>query len=164
MDGQMIRDLFAHTADAAKLLKVDDTLANEILRSAERIALDAIGKHGQLQEWLEDWDGEAPEQHHRHIAHLYAVYPSSQLAESERTTPPMRLRRTRYDRLTTPVTGETPSVEWLQAGRTVAPAGRSRTAMVNRQMHVSAPVSSRISMPHTCELRPRLNGVARAWM
>jgi len=79
MDRQIVRDLFAHTAAAAKLLKLDDALAAEISRAAARIAPDVIGKHGQLQEWLEDWDGDAPEQHHRHVSHLYAVYPSSQM-------------------------------------------------------------------------------------
>jgi alpha-L-fucosidase 2 len=79
MDRQIIRDLFAHTAEAAKLLKLDDALAAEILRAAARIAPDAIGKHGQLREWLEDWDGDAPDQNHRHVSHLYAVYPSSQI-------------------------------------------------------------------------------------
>jgi len=79
MDRQIVRDLFAHTAEAAKLLKRDDALAGEILRAAARIAPDAVGKHGQLQEWLEDWDADAPDQHHRHVSHLYAVYPSSQI-------------------------------------------------------------------------------------
>jgi alpha-L-fucosidase 2 len=38
-----------------------------------------LGKGGQLQEWLEDWDGAAPELHHRHVSHLYAVYLSGQI-------------------------------------------------------------------------------------
>lgn len=79
MDRQIIRDLFAHTAEAAKLLKLDEVLAAEVLRAAARLAPDAIGKHGQIQEWLEDWDGDAPDRHHRHVSHLYAIYPSSQL-------------------------------------------------------------------------------------
>jgi alpha-L-fucosidase 2 len=79
MDRQIIRDLLVHTAEAAKLLKVDDALAAEISRAAARLAPDVIGKNGQLQEWLEDWDGDAPEPNHRHVSHLYAVYPSSQL-------------------------------------------------------------------------------------
>jgi alpha-L-fucosidase 2 len=78
MDRQIVRDLFAHTAEAATLLN-DAAFAAEIRRAAARIAPDAIGKLGQLQEWLEDWDGDAPEQNHRHVSHLYAVYPSSQL-------------------------------------------------------------------------------------
>ena len=38
-----------------------------------------IGQGGQLQEWQEDWDLEAPEQKHRHISHLYALFPSAQI-------------------------------------------------------------------------------------
>jgi alpha-L-fucosidase 2 len=79
MDRQIIRDLFAHTIEAGKILKVDDVLLAQIAATASRIAPDAIGKSGQLQEWLEDWDDLAPEPHHRHVSHLYAVYPSSQI-------------------------------------------------------------------------------------
>jgi alpha-L-fucosidase 2 len=38
-----------------------------------------VGKAGQLQEWREDWDMQAPEIHHRHVSHLYALHPSSQI-------------------------------------------------------------------------------------
>ncbi len=44
-----------------------------------------VGKQGQLQEWLEDWDADAPEQHHRHISHLYGLHPSAQI--TKRGTP-----------------------------------------------------------------------------
>jgi len=43
-----------------------------------RLPADRIGAQGQFQEWLEDWDAGAPEQQHRHVSHLYAIYPSSQ--------------------------------------------------------------------------------------
>jgi alpha-L-fucosidase 2 len=79
MDRQIIRDLFAHTIEAGRTLKVDEELLAQIATTARRIAPDVIGKNGQLQEWLEDWDDRAPDQHHRHVSHLYAVYPSSQL-------------------------------------------------------------------------------------
>jgi alpha-L-fucosidase 2 len=79
MDRQIIRDLFAHTIAAGKTLRVDAALVGQIAAIASRLAPDAIGKNGQLQEWLEDWDDMAPEQHHRHVSHLYAVYPSSQV-------------------------------------------------------------------------------------
>jgi alpha-L-fucosidase 2 len=44
-----------------------------------------VGKAGQLQEWLEDWDVEAPDQKHRHISHLYGLHPSAQI--TRRGTP-----------------------------------------------------------------------------
>jgi len=79
MDRQIVRDLFAHMLEAANRLQVEEPLLPKIRETAERIAPDSIGKSGQLQEWLEDWDDRAPEPHHRHVSHLYAVYPSSQI-------------------------------------------------------------------------------------
>jgi alpha-L-fucosidase 2 len=79
MDRQIIRDLFANTIAAGNSLDVDAPLLAQLAESARHIAPDAIGKSGQLQEWLEDWDDEAPDPHHRHVSHLYAVYPSSQI-------------------------------------------------------------------------------------
>ena len=78
MDRQILRDLFAHTIEAARLLAADAPLIEELARTRQRLAPDAIGKSGQFQEWLEDWDDAAPDAHHRHVSHLYAVYPSSQ--------------------------------------------------------------------------------------
>lgn len=79
MDRQIIRDLFAATCRAGGLLKRDPDLMTSLLETRARIAPDRIGHAGQLQEWLEDWDLEAGDQHHRHVSHLYAVYPSSQI-------------------------------------------------------------------------------------
>src|SRR5687768_18202986 len=44
-----------------------------------------VGKSGQLQEWLDDWDLEVPERQHRHVSHLYALFPSNQI--TRRRTP-----------------------------------------------------------------------------
>jgi alpha-L-fucosidase 2 len=44
-----------------------------------------IGRAGQLQEWLDDWDLEAPERQHRHVSHLYGLFPSNQI--TPRATP-----------------------------------------------------------------------------
>jgi len=87
MDRQIVRDLFAHTAEAAALLQVDPELHATLERTRARIAPDRVGRAGQLQEWLEDWDEQAPDPHHRHVSHLYAVYPSSQI--NVRDTPDM---------------------------------------------------------------------------
>jgi alpha-L-fucosidase 2 len=78
MDRQIVRDLLAHTIAAGKLLGQDGALLEQFAGTLARIAPDRIGKDGQLQEWLEDWDAQAPSQDHRHVSHLYAVYPSSQ--------------------------------------------------------------------------------------
>jgi alpha-L-fucosidase 2 len=80
MDRQIIRDLFAHTIAAGNLLGSEDApLLAQLAATARRLAPDTIGQSGQLQEWLEDWDDQAPDPHHRHVSHLYAVYPGSQV-------------------------------------------------------------------------------------
>ncbi|WP_298191213.1 glycoside hydrolase family 95 protein [Novosphingobium sp.] len=79
MDRQILRDLFAHTAEAADVLGRDATFADELRTVRSRLAPDRVGKAGQLQEWLEDWDEAAPEQDHRHVSHLYALYPGQQI-------------------------------------------------------------------------------------
>jgi alpha-L-fucosidase 2 len=79
MDTQILRDLFDRTAAAAAHLKTDASVANEVKAMRAKLAPDQIGKAGQLQEWLEDWDMEAPDIHHRHVSHLYGVFPSSQM-------------------------------------------------------------------------------------
>ncbi len=79
MDRQIIRDLFDATAKSAALLGVDRDFAGQLHALRARIAPDRIGAQGKLQEWLEDWDAGAEEQQHRHVSHLYAVYPSEQI-------------------------------------------------------------------------------------
>jgi alpha-L-fucosidase 2 len=73
MDHQIIRDLFANTAEAADVLGVDKQLAAELRTLRQQIAPNQIGRHGQLQEWLEDKDN--PKNHHRHISHLWGLHP-----------------------------------------------------------------------------------------
>ncbi|MBC3918275.1 glycoside hydrolase family 95 protein [Undibacterium sp. CY18W] len=79
MDRQIVRDLFKNTLEAARLLKQQPALIERIARALPQIASDRIGHAGQLQEWLDDWDTQAPDQRHRHVSHLYAVYPSNQI-------------------------------------------------------------------------------------
>jgi len=83
MDNQIIRDLFDVVTAAATQLDVDDDLVAEMHTARARLAPDRIGAHGQLQEWREDWDLDAPERHHRHVSHLYALYPSFQINPDE---------------------------------------------------------------------------------
>ena len=77
MDMGIVRDLFSATAAAAQVLAVDSDLRREILQKRAQLAPFQIGKHGQLQEWLEDKDD--PKEDHRHVSHLYAVFPSNQI-------------------------------------------------------------------------------------
>ena len=77
MDHQIIRELFANTAAAAKVLGVDEELQKKLLDTRSRIAPNQIGKHGQLQEWLEDKDD--PNNKHRHVSHLWGLHPGSEI-------------------------------------------------------------------------------------
>jgi alpha-L-fucosidase 2 len=79
MDMQILRDLFTNTIRAAEILTIDRPLRDELAATRERLAPSQIGKAGQLQEWLEDWDMAAPDLHHRHVSHLYGLYPSAQI-------------------------------------------------------------------------------------
>jgi alpha-L-fucosidase 2 len=79
MDEQIIRDLFTETVRAAEILSVDKEFRSKLEKARARLAPNQIGNAGQLQEWLEDWDMNAPEIHHRHVSHLYGFYPSAQI-------------------------------------------------------------------------------------
>jgi alpha-L-fucosidase 2 len=79
MDTEILRDLFANTRQAAEILGVDREMREQLAASRARLAPSQIGKAGQLQEWLEDWDMSVPDIHHRHVSHLYAMFPSDQI-------------------------------------------------------------------------------------
>ncbi len=79
MDMQILRDLFDQTVSAAAILDTDRGFARELMKMRAQLAPDQIGKGGQLQEWQADWDAGAPELQHRHVSHLYGLYPSHQI-------------------------------------------------------------------------------------
>ncbi|MCX5494760.1 glycoside hydrolase family 95 protein [Kaistia dalseonensis] len=79
MDRQIARDLFERTIATAEQLGIDAPFSATLAQTLPRLSPDRIGAAGQLQEWLEDWDLAAPEIHHRHVSHLYALYPSWQI-------------------------------------------------------------------------------------
>jgi alpha-L-fucosidase 2 len=85
MDAQILRDLFAACIRAAEILGVDPEMRSQLAATRARLPPNQIGAQGQLQEWLEDWDQAAPEIHHRHVSHLYGLFPSTQI--SLRDTP-----------------------------------------------------------------------------
>ncbi len=83
MDMGILRDLFEACIESARVLKVDEEFTKKLVEVRGRLAPMQIGKKGNLQEWLGDW-GDIEKQH-RHISHLYAVYPSAQI--TPRKTP-----------------------------------------------------------------------------
>jgi alpha-L-fucosidase 2 len=78
MDNQLLFDLFTKTARAARILDVDKDFIIQVDEALKQLPPMQIGQYGQLQEWIEDWDN--PEDHHRHVSHLYGVYPSNQIS------------------------------------------------------------------------------------
>lgn len=78
MDNQLVFDVFNNFIDAAEELNIDHALADSIRTALEKLPPMQVGKFGQLQEWLSDWDD--PKDKHRHISHLYGLYPSSQIS------------------------------------------------------------------------------------
>jgi alpha-L-fucosidase 2 len=78
MDNQILFDLFSKTIEAATILGRDAALMAEFQTILDRLPPMQVGKHGQLQEWMEDWDN--PSDQHRHVSHLYGLFPSSQIS------------------------------------------------------------------------------------
>ena len=77
MDIELITDVLSHAVEASGILNTDAGLRARWRRILDRLPPLQIGKHGQLQEWLEDYDEVEPG--HRHISHLFALYPGDQL-------------------------------------------------------------------------------------
>jgi len=85
MDLFILRDLFDAFVGASEVLKQDAEMAEHVRETHSRLAAPQIGHLGQLQEWLEDWDADAPEIHHRHVSHLYGLFPSHQILPEDPT-------------------------------------------------------------------------------
>ena len=83
MDMQILRYMFASTAKAAEILDVDPEFRKQLGKTRGRLAPNQVGQHGQLQEWLGDWD--SPTDRHRHFSHLWGMYPGNEI--SMRRTP-----------------------------------------------------------------------------
>ena len=78
MDNQMISELFTNIITAADILGEDDAFPQQLAAAMEKMAPMQIGQHGQLQEWMHDWDN--PNDHHRHVSHLYGLFPGNQIS------------------------------------------------------------------------------------
>ena len=83
MDMQLLRHLFDSCIEASKILNVDQEFRKQLQNTRGRLAPNQIGRLGQLQEWLDDWDD--PEDDHRHFSHLWGMYPGKEI--SVRKTP-----------------------------------------------------------------------------
>ena len=78
MDNQLLFELFHSVAAAGEALDADPDRYSRFDALADSLAPMQIGSWGQLQEWMDDWDN--PDDHHRHVSHLYGLYPGSQIS------------------------------------------------------------------------------------
>ena len=81
MDHQIIRTLFKACIKASEILNIDQELKNKLIEMTPKIAPNQIGRFGQLQEWLTDID--KPDNHHRHVSHLWGVHPGNDITWSQ---------------------------------------------------------------------------------
>jgi len=92
-DVQILTELFNACIAAAEVLDDDKAFREELQAALKRFPPMQIGKAGQLQEWLDDWDMEAPEPHHRHIVNAFGLHPGTMI--SPRKTPKLAKAVTR---------------------------------------------------------------------
>lgn len=79
MDNQIIFDVFDNVLNASEVLKTEDpAYVNKVRQMRDRLPPMQIGKYNQLQEWLADVDD--PNNEHRHVSHLYGLYPGNQIS------------------------------------------------------------------------------------
>jgi alpha-L-fucosidase 2 len=78
MDNEIVYELFHHVLSAAKVVNNHDPLLDRLESHLHEMPPMQIGRWGQLQEWLDDLDN--PQDEHRHVSHLFALYPSNQIS------------------------------------------------------------------------------------
>ncbi len=78
MDNQIVRDVLSQTLEAAKVLGIKATSLSTLQTSLQKLPPMQVGQYGQLQEWI--IDGDDPNDQHRHVSHLYGLYPSDQIS------------------------------------------------------------------------------------
>jgi len=78
MDNQILFDLFSNTIHAAEALNSDKEFVDKIKATRKRLPPMQIGQYSQLQEWMQDVDN--PKDQHRHVSHLFGLYPGKQIS------------------------------------------------------------------------------------
>lgn len=95
MDNQILEALFTACIEAAGLLDTDEAFRGRLRDVRSRLPQTTIGVHGQIMEWIEDYEEAEPG--HRHMAHLFALHPGNRI--TPRTTPELsRAARTTLER------------------------------------------------------------------
>ena len=80
MDMSIIKEILEFNIEAASVLGVDSEFAERLKNIISKLPPLRIGKHGQIMEWSEDFD--EPDPGHRHISHLYSLYPADRINQS----------------------------------------------------------------------------------
>ncbi len=78
MDNQILFDLFSNTIRAADALNTDKEFVTKVRAARKRLPPMQIGQFSQLQEWMQDLDN--PKDVHRHVSHLFGLYPGKQIS------------------------------------------------------------------------------------
>ena len=78
MDNQIVFDVLSQVIKAGKVLGKENSTLSTLNSKLSKLPPMQIGRYGQLQEWL--IDGDNPKDEHRHISHLYGLYPSNQIS------------------------------------------------------------------------------------
>jgi alpha-L-fucosidase 2 len=78
IDNQLVFDLFSNVITASQILGIDQAFSDTLKMKRDQLPPMQIGQHNQLQEWLYDWDD--PKDTHRHVSHLYGLYPGNQIS------------------------------------------------------------------------------------
>ncbi|MDE8712610.1 glycoside hydrolase family 95 protein, partial [Phocaeicola vulgatus] len=79
LDNQLIFDLWNQIITTARLLGTDAEFATRLEQRLKELAPMQIGRWGQLQEWMMDWDN--PQDVHRHVSHLYGLFPGKEKSD-----------------------------------------------------------------------------------
>ena len=78
MDMSIIRDLFSNVIAASEKLGIDAEFRQNLIAKRSKLYPFKIGKKGNLQEWYRDWEDVDPQ--HRHISHLFGIFPGSEIS------------------------------------------------------------------------------------
>ncbi len=78
MDNQLVFDVFSNLVRASEVLNTDKAFGDTVKAMQDRLPPMQTGQWGQLQEWMHDWDDEGDK--HRHVSHLYGLYPGNQIS------------------------------------------------------------------------------------
>lgn len=78
MDNELIYNLFNIVIESSRILDTDAEFASKLKINLSKMPPMQIGKWGQLQEWMFDWDN--PKDIHRHVSHLWGLYPGNQIS------------------------------------------------------------------------------------